>query len=214
MRRLKRLVVAIFYLKWQTFQASQNMIYWTKSNSCCHYNYCEPEKRNPVDDAPELAFPSCVQFHLENVGLQKRSSPAKAIITNNPVNNIARKLEKNAWKNTGGESATDCVRCGRSPFVGFLMAQYGDRKYGKPLWLRCASSWSLYCNFITFRHCPRILLKLRNTEILRGELYTGICIWINCSTLYLLAHVYYKTQKPSFPLIYHPGLPKHKSVIG
>lgn len=77
-----------------------------------------------MDDAPELAFPSCVQFHLENVGLQKRSSPARAIITNNPDNNIARKLEKNAWKNTGGESATDYGRCGGSPFVGFLMAQY------------------------------------------------------------------------------------------
>lgn len=92
------------------------------SNSCCHYNYHEAVKRNPVDDASELAFPSCLQFHLENVGLQKRSLPAKVIMTNTPVNNIARKLEKNAWKNTGGGSATDCGRCGGSPLVGFLMA--------------------------------------------------------------------------------------------
>jgi len=98
------------------------MICWKMSNSCCHYNYHEAKKRNPVDDAPELAFPSSLQFHPENVGLQKRSSPAKVIITNNPVNNIARKLEKNAWKNTGGESAKDCGRCGGSPLVGFLMA--------------------------------------------------------------------------------------------
>jgi len=122
------------------------------SNSCCHYNYHEAVKRNPVDDAPEIAFPSCLQFHPENVGLQKRSSPAKVIMTNN----IAQKLEKNVWKNTGGGSATDCGRCGGSPLVDFSSSQYGDRKYGKPLWLRCASSWSLYCNFITFRHSPTI----------------------------------------------------------
>jgi hypothetical protein len=84
------------------------MKYWTMSNSCCYYSYHEAVKRNPVDDAPELAFPSFLQFHLENVGIQKRSSPAKFIITNTPVNNIAGKLEKNEWKNTGKGSATDC----------------------------------------------------------------------------------------------------------
>ena len=91
------------------------------SNSCCHYNYHEAVKRNPVDDAPVLAFPSCLQQHPENVGIQKCPSPAKVIITNTPVNNTARKLE-NAWKHTGGGSATDCERCGGSPLVGFLMA--------------------------------------------------------------------------------------------
>jgi hypothetical protein len=78
------------------------MKYWTMSNSCCHYNYHEAAKRNPVDDAPELASVSSLQFHPENVGSQKRSSPAKVIITNTPVNYIARKLEKNVWKSVYG----------------------------------------------------------------------------------------------------------------
>jgi hypothetical protein len=44
-------------------------------------------------------------------------------VTNNPVNNIAAQLEKNAWKLTGGGSATtDCGRCGGIPSLDLLMA--------------------------------------------------------------------------------------------
>ena len=92
------------------------------SNSCCHYNYHEAMKRNAMDDAPELVSPSCLQFHPENISMPKHSSPAKVIITNSPVNNIATQLEKNAWKNNGEGSATDCGRCGGSPSMGFVMA--------------------------------------------------------------------------------------------
>jgi hypothetical protein len=92
------------------------------SKSYCHYNYHKATKSNSMDDALELASPSCLQFHPENVSMPKHSSLAKVIITNTPVNNIATQLQKNAWKHTGGESATEGGRCGGSPAVGLLMA--------------------------------------------------------------------------------------------
>jgi hypothetical protein len=90
------------------------MKYWTVSNSCCHYNYSEVTKINPIDEAPELASPSCLQVHPENIIMPKHSSPVNVTITNTPVNKIATQLEKNAWKNTGRGSETDCGRCGVS----------------------------------------------------------------------------------------------------
>jgi hypothetical protein len=97
------------------------MKYWTMSNSCCHYNYHEVMTRNTMDNAPELASPSCLQSHPQNISMPKHSSPAKVIITNTPVNNTARKLE-DAWKHIGGGSATDCGRCGGNTSVQRLMA--------------------------------------------------------------------------------------------
>jgi hypothetical protein len=79
-------------------------------------------QRNPIDDAPELASPSFLHFHPDNISTPKHSSSAKVIITNTPVNNIATQLEKNAEKHTGGESATDCGRFGVIPSVGLPMA--------------------------------------------------------------------------------------------
>jgi hypothetical protein len=75
-----------------------------------------------MDDAPELASTSFLQFHLENISMPEHSSPAKIIIFNTPVNDRAKNLEKNAWKHIGGVSATDCGRCGENPSVGLLMA--------------------------------------------------------------------------------------------
>jgi hypothetical protein len=98
------------------------MKYRTMSNSCCHYNYHEVMKRNTTDDAPELASPSCLQSHPQNISMPKHSSPAKVIITNTPVNNTAGKLEKDAWKHTGGGNATYCGRCGANTTVRLLMA--------------------------------------------------------------------------------------------
>lgn len=91
------------------------------SNSCCHYMYHKVMKRNPMDDAPILVSPSCFQFHPENISMTKHPSTAK--FTNSPVNNIAAQLEKNAWKHTGGGSATtDFWRYGGIPSLGLLMA--------------------------------------------------------------------------------------------
>jgi hypothetical protein len=75
-----------------------------------------------MDDALELASPSCLQSHPQNISMPKHSSPAKVIITNNPVNNTAGKLEKDAWKHIGGGNATDCGRCGGNTSVRLLMA--------------------------------------------------------------------------------------------
>jgi hypothetical protein len=97
------------------------MKYCTMSNSCCHYNYHEVMTRYPVDNAPQVASPSCLQSHPQNISMPKHSSPAKVIITNIPVNNTAGKMKKDAWKHTGGGSATDCVGCGENPSVQRLM---------------------------------------------------------------------------------------------
>jgi hypothetical protein len=127
------------------------------SNSCCHYNYTDTTKRNPMDDAPELASPSCLQVHLENIIMPKHPSPEKIMITNTPVNNIATQLQKNAWKHSEGEVRQTVGDVEEVHLWDFSWPQFSDRKYGKTIWLRCASSCSLYCNFKTFRQSPTII---------------------------------------------------------
>jgi len=68
-----------------------------------------------------VGTPAIRHIHV-TISMPKHSSPAKVIITNSPVNNTATQLEKNAWKNNGEGSATDCGRCGPSPSVGLVMA--------------------------------------------------------------------------------------------